>query len=295
MSILKIKDNTYCFKVKSSLIPFYKINDRDIIMLDTGFKEERDDIENELKKNSLKVSGIINSHAHIDHIGNNSYFKEKYDCIIAMPAYEAFICSSEMNLKLYYRNETMRFIKKYFKHMVCKTDFIIKESEDMIILCKIPFKILHTPGHSPSHICITTPDNVSYLGDAVISDDLMKNFKIPYSYILSEDMKSKAKLYDLKSDRYVVAHKGVYDDITNLIDKNIDYYEKKAFDIYSVINKPMTIEEVLKAVSEKFFIRLDDVNRYNLIKRMIKSYLDYLYEIQRIKIINEDGIFKFSI
>lgn len=294
MSILNIKGRTYCFDTKNSFIPFYKINHKEIIMLDTGLKKEREEIEEELKKNSLSVSGIINSHAHIDHIGNNSYFKEKYNSIIAMPAYEAFICSSEMNLKLYYRNETMKFIKKYYKHMVCKTDIIIKESEDSVSLCNTLFKVLHTPGHSPSHICITTPDNVSYLGDALVSSDLMEGFKIPYSYILSEDMKSKAKLYDLKSDKFVAAHKGIYDDIKKLIDLNIDFYEDKALKICSIIQKPMTIEEVLKAVSEKFLIRLDDVNRYNFIKMMIKSYLDYLYEIQKIRIINQDGIFKFS-
>ena len=55
-------------------IPFYKINDNDIIMLDTGLKKgEREIIENVIESNNFKVCGIINSHAHIDHIGNNAY------------------------------------------------------------------------------------------------------------------------------------------------------------------------------------------------------------------------------
>lgn len=55
----------------------------------------------------------------------------------------------------------------------------------------------------------------------------MNGAKIPYAYILSEDMKSKSKLYDLKCSKYVVAHKGIYNYIKKLIDDNIDFYEKR--------------------------------------------------------------------
>lgn len=65
-----------------------------------------------LKKNSFKVTAILNSHPHIDHIGNNTYFKNKYNSIIAMSAYKALICSYEVNLKLYYRGETLKVVMK---------------------------------------------------------------------------------------------------------------------------------------------------------------------------------------
>ena len=98
-----------------------------------------------------------------------------------MPAYEALICSSTVNLKLYYNNQTLSEITEYFRHMVCETDIMIFDHQDILSVCGIKFKILHTPGHSPAHVCITTPDDVTYLGDVLISYEVMKGSKMPYT------------------------------------------------------------------------------------------------------------------
>ena len=133
MEIKEIKGNTFCIDTGMSYIPFYKINDEEIIMLDSGWAEgEREGIDELLEKNNFKVVGIICSHAHIDHIGNNAYLKKKYNCIIAMPAYEALICSSTVNLKLYYNSQTLSEVTEHFGHMVCETDIMILDNQDSI-------------------------------------------------------------------------------------------------------------------------------------------------------------------
>lgn len=276
-------------------IPFYKINDEEIIMLDTGWKRgEHGGIKEILKSNNFKVAGILNSHAHIDHIGNNAYLKDKYSSIIAMPAYEANICSSEINLKVYYGNQALKDIKEHCGHMVCKTDISIDEHQDEVLLCGIKFGIIHTPGHSPAHICIISPDDVAYLGDALISYEVMDGAKMPYAYILSEDMKSKAKLYDLNCSKYVVAHKGIYDNIKKLIDDNIDFYESRAMRIYEVIDRPMTIEEIMKSIIKSFEIRVRDIYKYYVLEMMLRSYVEYLYETEKLNLIIENGLLKYT-
>ncbi|MFT5875755.1 MAG: hydroxyacylglutathione hydrolase, partial [Clostridium sp.] len=83
MEIKGIKGNTFCIDTGMLYIPFYKINNEEIIMLDSGWaKGERKGIDEILEKNNLQVVGIICSHAHIDHIGNNAYLKKKYNCVI---------------------------------------------------------------------------------------------------------------------------------------------------------------------------------------------------------------------
>lgn len=89
MKLIQVRGNTFCIDTGMTAIPIYKINDEEIIMLDTGWVKEREGIENLLEENSLRIVGIINSHAHIDHIGNNDCFKKKYNCLIAMSAFEA--------------------------------------------------------------------------------------------------------------------------------------------------------------------------------------------------------------
>jgi hydroxyacylglutathione hydrolase len=294
MEIVKVKGNTYCIDTGMTYIPFYKINDEEIIMLDTGWaKGEREGIVSLLESNNFKVAGIINSHAHIDHVGNNTFLKDKYNCTIAMPAYEALVCSSTSNLKMYFRNLTLTEVNEHIGHMVCETDIMISEDQSKIYVCDIKFKVVHTPGHSPAHICIITPDDVAYLGDSLISYEVMAGAKMPYAYILTEDLKSKEKLYDLNCSKYIVAHKGIYSNITKLIYDNIIFYKNRAKMVYDTIEYPMTKEEILKAVFRAFNIRINNKLRYAVIERMFVSYLEYLYETGMVEPVMDDGFIKY--
>lgn len=295
VNIIKVKGNTFCIDTGTLYIPFYKINDEEIIMLDTGWKEgEGEKLERLLEDNNLKVAAIINSHAHRDHIGNNSYFREKYNCIIAMPAYEALICSSAANLKLYFSSLNLKDVEEHFGHLVCKTDIMIGEEQDSINICGINFNIIHTPGHSPAHICVVTPDDVAYLGDALVGYEVMAEAKLPYAFILSEDLKSKEKLYDLKCSKYVMAHRGMYNDVTKLIEENMDFYKSRAAKIYELLEGAMTMEDIMKTVSKSFHIRINSVDRYTFIERMLKPYVEYLCETEKLKLIIEDGSPKYT-
>ncbi|MHC1717753.1 MAG: MBL fold metallo-hydrolase [Acidaminococcaceae bacterium] len=295
MEIVKIKGHTFCIDTGMTYIPFYKIDDEKIIMLDTGWaKGEQKGISEALGKNALKVAGIINTHAHIDHSGNNSYLRQKFGCQIAMPACEAMVCSSFINLKLFYNTLSLTEIAEHLGHMVCPVDFPIGEDQSNIEMCGIQFKILHTPGHSPAHICLITPDDVAYIGDALISHDVMKGAKMPYAAILSEDLKSKEKLYSLQCSRYVIAHRGIYDNITGLITDNINFYKLRAEKIYELITKPMTLQELVQSVITTFNIHVADVYKYNLIERMLRSYLEYLDEQGKVKLTVVDSFLKYS-
>jgi len=294
MNIIQVKDNTYCINVGMSYIPFYKLNDKDIILMDTGVTKDKEKLEALLDENGFDVKGIINSHAHPDHIGNNKYFKEKYNCIIAMPMYEAQICSSAMNLKTYYSNNTLTEVKDIYGFMIFETDVFISDKQSEINFCGADFKIMHTPGHSPSHICLTTPDNVGYVGDALISYEMIESAKIPFGFVLLEDLKSKDKLLSLDCDKYIIAHKGIYEDITNLIADNIKFYISRAEETLEFIDGKMTMGEITKAAVKNFHVRVNNIYKYDLIARMLRAYVDYLYETGKIRLVIDKGFRKYE-
>ena len=295
MEILEIKGNTYCIDTGMTYIPFYKINEKEIIMMDSGWAEgEQAGIDELLEKNQFEVVSVICSHAHIDHIGNNSHLKSRYNCTIAMPEFEALICSSTINLKVYFGNHTLSDVELHLGHMVCETDIMISDNQDRINICGIKFKIMHTPGHSPAHICMITPDDVAYLGDCLISDEVMRSSKMPYAYILREDLKSKTMLYGLRCSKYVIAHKGIYANITQLITANIKFYKDRAEKVLRVIDYPMTMEEIMRAAIEKFHVPIRSIYRYAVIERMLKSNVEYLYESRMIKLDVDGGFLKYS-
>lgn len=295
MNFELVKGNTYIIDTGMSYIPFYKINRNEIILIDTGWaKGERKGLQEILDINDFKVKGILCTHAHIDHVGNNSYFKEKYKSIIAMPAYEAFICSSAINLKLFFYSQTMAEVIEHTGSMICETDILIMPGEEKVSLCGVEFKIIETPGHSPAHICVITPDDTAYLGDALISYEVMDGAKLPYAFALKEDLLSKNKLYDLKCSKYIVSHKGMYDDITKLITDNIIFYKHRAEVIYNIIDGEMSTEDIFKKVINKFKIKIGNQYRYSVLERMLRSYVQYLHETGALQLNMNDGLLKYS-
>jgi len=206
---------------------------------------------------------------------------------------EAMILSSTLELKIFYSNYTLTQVEKHYGHMVLQTDIIIDDQDDQVEVAGITFGIIHTPGHSSGHVAITTPDNVTYLGDCLISYEVMKSSKLPYAHILRKDLISKMKLYTLKSDRYILAHKGIFDDIKDLITDNIYFYKQRAEEILELVDRAMTTEDILRAVCKGKSIRIGSVNKYVVVERMLRCYIEYLCETDKLLSIIDDGFKKY--
>lgn len=295
MKSIHVAGNTYVLDLPVLHLPYYKKSETEIILLDTGLKREHEaSLLDFLEKEHLTVSGILCTHAHIDHVGNAAVLKEKYGCPIAMPKVEAEIVSSLLNLKIFYGNYPMTRIKDHFRHMVVETDRSIKEEETELLFQGVPFSITHTPGHSAGHITITTPDDVTYIGDALISEEVMKSSKLPYAHILSKDLMSKMKLYHLRSSWYILAHKGIYSDIKDLITDNIYFYKNRSEEILKVIDKPMTFEDILKPLSRSMHINISTPFKYIVVERMLRCYIEYLEETGKLSLVLEDDFLKYT-
>ncbi len=296
MDVKKIKGNTYIIDTGMSYLAFYKINETEIIMIDTGWPDELEGIIQVFETHHLKPVAIIGTHAHADHIGNNAKLKEKYGCVIAMPKEEANNCSSLMNLKMYYNTQTQSLsdIKAHYGYMVCETDIHLFKEQQSVYLNGVKFKLFPAPGHSMALTCVITPDDVAYLADALISKEVMEGYKLPFSFVLEQDLQSKQALKNLKCSYYIVTHKKVYQDISGLIEENIDFYKTKAENVYGLITKHMTMEDILKAVVKAYDIHISTVYKYNVVFRMLRCYVEYLHETGRIKQIVDDGFVKYA-
>lgn len=118
-----------------------------IILFDTGFREAADDLVDAVKHiKSEKVEFIINSHAHGDHVGANSFFGKDATIIGHEKCKESF---TKGGLKV------ISFEKEY--------SFTFNEKE---IKC-----IAYPGGHSPCDIVIYIPElKIAYLGDIYLSE-----------------------------------------------------------------------------------------------------------------------------
>lgn len=122
----------------------------------------------------------------------------------------------------------------------------------------------------------------------------MSGTKLPYAYDLEEDLKSKVSLLNLHSKKYVIAHKGIVDNIDDLIEENIKYYKGRASTLLNLIIYPMTLEEILKVIVKEWNIKIQSVNKYIVVERMLRYYIEYLFETNQVEAIIDDGFLKYK-
>ncbi len=99
----------------------------------------------------------------------------------------------------------------------------------------------------------------------------------------------------MECSKYVVAHKGIYDSIDGLIDENISFYKSRARKVLREICHAMTMEDLLRIIMRKWGIMVESTNKYIVIERMLRYYVDYLYEIGEIEMIIENGFLKYRV
>lgn len=95
-----------------------------------------------------QINRIINTHFHEDHIGNNRSIQQKYSAEIL--AHQEAIS--------YIENPRSIKLRLYQKHIWDYPEGSqVKEISDPVKIGQHTFRIIHTYGHSPGHICLYEP------------------------------------------------------------------------------------------------------------------------------------------
>lgn len=136
---------------------------RETAIIDPGMidNEERKAIDSFIERNGLKVTQLLNTHMHLDHIFGNSYVRNKYGLDI-----KAHLDDNFLGLTL--NDQASRF------HLPLKlTDAgldVELHDGDRIFLGKEHVDVLAVPGHSPGSIAFYCPES----GFVITGDALFK-------------------------------------------------------------------------------------------------------------------------
>ncbi|MDD5945500.1 MAG: MBL fold metallo-hydrolase [Clostridia bacterium] len=294
-----VKDNTWCIDTGHTLIGVYRINDRDIVMLDSGISYgvgETGRLMTALDGAKLNVKAIVATHGHWDHIGNNKNLVEKYGCKVYMYGDEAYACRDEEGVifsrsLLPYNDE----IKKTYACMTsCVHEFIDPDAE-YIEICGKRFGIVHTPGHSSAHITIITEDNVAMAGDVLMTENEIVKTKIPYAANFAIDFRSKRKLASLNCDKYIISHRGIREDIEHEVEANINYLKGRAEVVLSYIEDGMTYDDIVAAVINCMNIKVTNRFYFSDIHGMVMPYVQYLEETGRVYAEFDKGYVRYTV
>jgi glyoxylase-like metal-dependent hydrolase (beta-lactamase superfamily II) len=163
------------------------------IVIDPG--DEPDRIIELLRDNGFKVSAIICTHTHFDHIGVVGDIKK---------ATGAKVLIHKGDVELYENAKDQAAFWGYDLDDIPQPDGFLSEG-DNVRVGQLIFKVLHTPGHSPGGICL-------YGEGAVFTGDTLFHGSVGRTDLYGGDMsklkESFKRLLSLPEDTTVLSGHG---------------------------------------------------------------------------------------
>lgn len=116
-------------------------------LIDTGAVHAREDFMHALA--GRPVGAVINTHHHEDHIGNNTPVRQLFGAKVYAPEEALPFIADPYKLGL-----------RFYQRVVwgCPDP---SEASPLGASIELPghvFQVIHTPGHSPDHVCLLEPD-----------------------------------------------------------------------------------------------------------------------------------------
>ena len=268
-----IKVSEQCYYIDSpSKVGIYKQNDSDVYLIDSG--SDKGSAKKTLKiceENNWNIKGIINTHAHADHIGGNAYVQEHTGC-------DVFCSSSELTLIEHTTLNPIQIYGGYYPAELTHKFFLAKDSKGKSIdSADFPSEltVYDISGHSLGMIAIVAPDGTAFVGDIVSSEEVMNKYGITYLLDIKKHLQSLDFVENLDAKKFVMSHVDTVDDIRELIKLNRDKINEISDKILELCKEPLSFELLLKALFEHYEIAMN-IRQHALVGSTVRSYLSYL-------------------
>ena len=126
MELRHVLGNTWVAEANTALLPVYKITEKDIVLIDTGYaKLDRSGLTAMIEDNGFHLRGVICSHAHFDHSGNVRYLQQRCGARAAAHIIEAGISVNPDAYRANYVALTYGKSREYFLEECFVADAII--------------------------------------------------------------------------------------------------------------------------------------------------------------------------
>lgn len=279
-----------------------------IVELETGFKS----IGLRLKD----VSRCLITHAHFDHFMLIGYIREESGAAIYAHKIEADFISNAFKKHDEYHVKLDRafsqggmpsaLIEKIhkreekgessFKQMLAEIDFTVNHSvEDRIN----GYEVVHTPGHSPGHICLVVDDFI-FLGDHMLSKTTPHQMPTEFGngYGLKKYISSLRKIREITEVNNYLGLAGHEDDIAAVAERAREiesFHEKRLDNVVSLCKEEKTAWQI----TEEYFSRIDELEGTKKIDityqeshalTEILAHIEFLLEEKRLEADEREGI-----
>lgn len=268
---VQLGENTYVLQAPAN-IGFYCLNHHEVCVIDSGISAHMGErILRLIHEQGWTLKMILNTHHHADHVGGNAYLQKMTGCKIYSSEVNATIMKHPLiNTALVYGGEPyLELHNKLMMSMACDCEVITQDC------LPTGFEMMNVGGHSYEMMIYKTPDDVWFLGDSVLGEEILQVSKVSYLFQVGEYLKSLSIIEKLNGSCFVPSHGSMTSDIGKLVHKNREVITAIQKDISKLCEEPLSFENLAQRLFEDYHMELD-VNQYSLYTAALRSHLSFL-------------------
>jgi len=284
--LIQVSENNFYIQSPAK-IGLVKLGEKDVCLIDSGSdKEAGRKVRQVLDVKGWHLTAIYNTHSNADHIGGNQYLQKQTGCKIYAPGIDcAFTRFPILETSFLYGG----YPPKDLRHK-----FLLAQESDARELTKeaLPegFEIIPLPGHFFDMVGFRTDDNVVYLADCLSSRETLDKYQIGFIYDVEAYLRTLEAVKSMEAKMYVPAHAAATDNIAELAQYNIDKVLEIAEKIINICAEPLCFEAILQRLFTEYALDMN-FEQYVLVGSTVRSYLAWLKDTGRVKVIFENNMF----
>lgn len=293
MQLNHIAGNSYYLDGEDA-VGVYIFPDHSCLLIDSGPSESHaKKIMKVLDEQGINVRAILNTHAHVDHCGGNSYIKAQTKCkIMASAASAAVIENPLLGPAMLFSAYPLRVLRsRALMPHPSKVDDIIQPGLNKINNWE--FQTLDLPGHSLGQIGLVTPDGVAFLGDSLMHGDMLASYPFLYMVDITSQLATLDFILQKNWPQVFLTHGGLVDDLALCVKNNQARINDIIDEIMALLETSRSREEILAAMIKKYELRVNSV-QYYLVSSTISAFLSHLCQQKKLYNKVEEGVMKFS-
>ena len=283
--LIQVSERSYYIQSPAK-IGLVRLDGQDVCLIDSGNdKDAGRKVRQLLDANGWRLTAIYNTHSNADHIGGNKYLQGQTGCKIYAPGIEcAFARHPVLEPSFLYGGYPCKELRHKF--LMAQESDAQELTEDCL---PEGFGIVPLPGHFFDMVGFRTPDDVVYLADCLSSRETLDKYQIGFLYDAAAYLDTLEMVKSLRAKMFVPAHAQAAEDVTALVQYNIDKVLKIADKITGICIEPLCFEAVLQRLFMDYGLTMN-FEQYVLVGSTVRSYLAWLKDTGRMNALFENNM-----